>query len=255
MMKIKALIIDDEKLARSRLKRMLAKYETIEILGEAQNGQEGLELVQKLQPDLIFLDIKMPLLSGFEMLSRLRPSPYIIFTTAYDQFALQAFEENTVDYLLKPIADEKLERALAKVERILQTMAAPAFDLEKLLQTIKSKESRMKRFSVQVGDRIFLIPDQDIYFFQAEEKYTFLNGARERYIVSFTLKELEERLDPDRFCRVHRSFIVNLEQIASIHKWFGGKLQLKMKNNKEVMVSAGYVSAFKQKIHLDRGKA
>ena len=248
-MKIRTIIIDDEKLARSRLKRMLTKYENIEILGEAQNGQEGLELIEKFQPDLIFLDIKMPLLSGFEMLMKLEKSPYIVFTTAYDQYALQAFEENTVDYLLKPISNEKLERAISKVNNILQKGSQLPFDLEKLLKAMKNKENIIKRFSVKVGDRIFLIADQDIHFFHAEDKYTFLNTARDNYIIPFTLKELEDKLDQDLFCRVHRSSIVNIEKIETIHKWFGGKLQIKMNNGKEVVVSQNYISNFKNKIH------
>ncbi|MDZ7341880.1 MAG: LytTR family DNA-binding domain-containing protein [candidate division KSB1 bacterium] len=248
-MKIRTLIIDDETLARSRLKRMLAQYEHIEILGEAQNGQEGLELIEKFAPDLIFLDIKMPLLSGFEMLTQLKKSPYIIFTTAYDQYALQAFEENTIDYLLKPIAQAKLDRAISKATQMLPTANPIPLDLEQLLKTISSKQNRLKRFSVKVGERIFIIPDDEIYFFHAEDKYTFLNTAKADHIIPFTLKELEEKLDPERFCRVHRSFIVNLEKIEAIHKWFGGKLQLKMKNGKELIVSQNYVSEFKQKIH------
>jgi two-component system LytT family response regulator len=248
-MKIRTIIIEDEKLARSRLKRMLAKYENIEILGEAHNGQEGLELIEKIQPDLIFLDIKMPLLSGFEMLTKLEKSPSIVFTTAYDQYALQAFEENTVDYLLKPISNGKLERAISKVNKILQKGSQFPIDWERLLKTIKVKENIIKRFSVKVGERIFLIPDQEIQFFNAEDKYTFLNTAKDSYIIPFTLKELEDKLDQDLFSRVHRSFIVNIDQIASIHKWFGGKLQLKMKNGKEIIVSQNYVNDFKQKIH------
>lgn len=248
-MKIRAIIIEDEKLARSRLRRMLYKYEDIEILGEAQNGQEGLDLIKKYEPDLIFLDIKMPLLSGFEMLTRLKKSPYIVFTTAYDQYALQAFEENTIDYLLKPISNEKLERAIIKIKKILQNGNPLPLNLEGLLRAIKSKANIIKRFSVKLGDRIFLIPDKEIHFFHAKDKYTFLNTAKDNYIIPFTLKELEDKLDQDLFCRVHRSFIVNLEQIVSLHKWFGGKLQLKMKNGKEIIVSQNYVNEVKKRIH------
>jgi len=247
-MKIRTLIIDDEKLARTRLRRMLAPYPTIEIVGEAQNGMEGSELIEKYSPDLIFLDIKMPLLSGFEMLRQLTHSPYIIFTTAYDQFALQAFEENTVDYLLKPIANDKLERALGKVNQLFQQGTAVSVDVARLLKSITKKEQMIKRFSVKVGERILLIPDNEIYFFHAEDKYTFLNTASTNYIIPFTLKELEKRLDPDLFARVHRTFIVNIEKIASIHKWFGGKLQLHLQNGKEIIVSQNYVNEFKQRI-------
>jgi len=248
-MKIRAIIIEDEKLARSRLRRMLSQYENIQLLGEAQNGQEGLVLIEKFEPDLIFLDIKMPLLSGFEMLTKLKKSPYIVFTTAYDQYALQAFEENTVDYLLKPISQARLDRAISKLTKIHQKGSTISFDFDRLLKAIAAKQNLIKRFSVKVGDRIFIIPDDEIHFFHAEDKYTFLNTAKGDYIIPFTLKELEEKLDPELFCRVQRSFIVNLEKINSIHKWFGGKLQLKMKNGKEIVVSQNYVNEFKEKIH------
>lgn len=248
-MKIRTIIIDDEKLARSRLRRMLGEYEDIDLLGEAQNGQEGLALIEKYTPDLIFLDIKMPQLSGFEMLTQLKQSPYVIFTTAYDQYALQAFEANTIDYLLKPISHAKLARAISKIARILQQGLPNPIDLERIIQVIAAKQSHIKRFSVKVGERIFIIPDEEIYFFHAEDKYTFLNTAKANHIIPFALKELEEKLNPDRFCRVHRSYIINLEKIEAIHKWFGGKLQLKMKNGKEIVVSQNYVNEFKQKIH------
>ncbi|MFZ5518845.1 MAG: LytR/AlgR family response regulator transcription factor [Candidatus Zhuqueibacterota bacterium] len=248
-MKIRTLIIDDEKLARSRLRRMLDASETIEIVGEASDGQEGLVLVESTRPDLIFLDIKMPHLSGFEMLTKLEKSPYIIFTTAYDQYALQAFEENTIDYLLKPISQAKLDRAISKVETIVRQGSAAPFDLERLLKAVDKKQSVIRRFSVKVGDRIFIIPDHEIHFFKAEEKYTFLQTAKDEYIIAFTLKELEDKLDPDLFCRVHRSFIINLEKIESIHKWFGGRLKLMMRNGQEILVSQNYVNEFKQRIH------
>ena len=247
---IRALIIDDEKLARSRLRRLLAPFQEIKIVGEATNGEEGLALISETRPDVLFLDIQMPQLSGFEMLAKMEKSPYIIFTTAYDAFALQAFEEKTVDYLLKPISEDKLKRALSKLTPIMQKGDIDPPDLTKLLHSLTSKENILKRFSVKVGDRIFIIPDRDILFFHSEDKYTFLNTKDQSYIIPFTLKELEGRLDPECFIRIHRSFIVNLEQIGSIHKWFGGKLLLKMKNGKEMTVSQNYLGAFKEKIHL-----
>jgi two-component system LytT family response regulator len=247
---IRALIIDDEKLARSRLRRLLARFESIEIIGEASNGQEGLACIEEHHPDVLFLDIKMPLLSGFQMLAQMEKSPYIIFTTAYDVFALQAFEENTVDYLLKPVSEDTLKRAVNKLTSILQKGDVAPFDITRLLDSLRKKENMLTRFSVKAGDRIFIIPDRDILFFNAEDKYTFLNTADQNYIIPFTLRELEDRLDPERFIRIHRSVIVNIEQIGSIHKWFGGRLQLKMKNGKEITVSHNYLSIFKEKIHL-----
>lgn len=249
-MKIRALIIDDEKLARSRLQRLLRDYTDIEIVGEAGNGEDALHLIEAEKPDVLFLDIKMPLVSGFELLEKLEESPFIIFTTAYDRYALQAFEENTVDYLLKPIAKEKLERAVSKLTKIIRQGSPAQIDLEKLVRSLEKKEKVIKRFSVKVGDRIHIVPDYQITFFHAKDKYTFLNTEEKSYITPFSLKELEGRLDPEIFQRVHRSYIVNLENIQSIHQWFGGRLLLKLKGGKEVIASQNYASEFKKKINL-----
>lgn len=249
-MVIRAVIIDDEKLARVRLSRLLQQYSEIEIVGEAENGRLGLEMITKLQPELIFLDIKMPMMSGFEMLGEMDKSPYVIFTTAYNEYALQAFEENTIDYLMKPIAEEKLVRAVRKATAILHGDKSWQININRVLESITKKEQQLTRFSVKVGNKIALIPSDDVQFFCAEDKYTFLHTAESEFIVDFSLKDLENRLPAEIFQRIHRSFIINLNYIKAIHKWFGGKLQLEMKNGKDIIVSRSYVRAFKEKINL-----
>ena len=249
-MAIRVVIIDDEKLARVRLTRLLQKYAEIEIVGEAENGRLGLELISTIRPDVIFLDIKMPLMSGFEMLGEMEKSPYVIFTTAYNEYALQAFEENTIDYLMKPIAEERLARAIRKATNILQGEKSWQIDINRVLKSITKKEQQLTRFSVKAGNKIALIPSDDVQFFCAEDKYTFLHTAESEFIVDFSLKDLENRLPAEIFQRVHRSFIINLNYIKAIHKWFGGKLQLEMKNGKEIIVSRSYIRAFKEKINL-----
>lgn len=251
-MKIRAIIIEDERLARSRLNRLLKKYDCIEVVGEASNGREAIELMKKIHPDVLFLDIKMPVLSGFEMLEKLEKSssPYVIFTTAYDNYALRAFEENTVDYLLKPISEKKLERAVSKLIMFMQTGQTLSLDFKSLIDTIKKQHALIRRFSVSVGDRILIIPEDWIQFIRAEDKYTFIHTDDKNYIIPFTLKELEMRLDPEKFIRVHRGCIVNIGHIGSIHRWFGGRLLLKMKNKQEITVSLNYTAAFKHKINL-----
>lgn len=249
-MKIRAVVIDDEKLARSRLKRMLLKYGEVEVAGETGNSLEACSLIEDTQPDVVFLDIRMPRLSGFDILKKLKKSPYIIFTTAHNQYALQAFEENTVDYLLKPVSDEKLGRAVSKIKKIIKQGQPARIDLERLLQSVERKEGIMKRFPVRIGDRIIIIPDSKIFFFKAEDKYTFLHIEDKEFIVPFSLKELEEKLDEEKFIRVHRAFIVNVENITAIHRWFGGRLLLKTKSGEEITVSTKYLKDFKKKIHL-----
>ncbi len=249
-MTIRALIIDDEKLARSRLKRMLSRYSDIEIIGEARDGAEGERLVKELEPDVVFLDIKMPVLSGFDMLGKLDRSPHVIFVTAYDEYALHAFEENTIDYLLKPVSKKRLDMAVEKLTEALRRGSPADIDTGKLLQSIERRRSLIKRFSVTIGDRIMLIPDSDITFFNAESKCTFLHTAGKDYIIPFTMNELEDKLDPGMFVRVHRSYIVNLEHIESVSKWFAGRLLVRMNNGRDITVSRSYITSFKVKINL-----
>jgi len=247
---IKALIVDDERLGRSRLRRMLSRFEEIAIVGEAGDGAEGARLVEKLKPDVVFLDIKMPILSGFQMLGKLSRQPYVVFTTAYEEHALRAFEENAVDYLLKPVSPERLEAAVKKLTGIFRRGPHPGPDLAKLIDRLSRRDSIIKRFSVRLGEKILIIPDSDVCCFCAEEKYTLLHTAEKDYIIPFTMKELEEALDPDLFLRVHRSYIVNLEQIESANTWFGGRFLVRMKNGREITVSRGYAAAFRKKIGL-----
>lgn len=249
-MKIRVVIIDDEKPACSRLERLLRKYDEIEVVGEAQDGREAADLIKATHPDVLFLDIKMPRLSGFDLLKGLEESPYVIFTTAYDEYALKAFEENTLDYLLKPIDREKLDRAVSKMKKIFEQGRPLPVSLDKLVRSLEVKERIIKRFSVRLGERILIVPDSRITCFEAKDKYTFLYTEDKDYIIPFTLKELEARLDPDVFARVHKSCIVNIENISSIHKWFGGRLLVKIKGGKEAIVSQTYAAEFKKKIHL-----
>ena len=249
-MTIKAIIVDDEKLARSRLKRLLQRHRQIEVVGEAANGTQGMSLVKEASPDVIFLDIKMPVMSGFDMLKNLDKSPYVVFTTAYDEYALQAFQENTIDYLLKPISEDALDRAVSKLTDFLQRGELVTIDFERLARSIEERRNIIKRFSVTLGNKIVLVPENEIYFFNAEDKCTFLNTRNHNFIVSFAVKDLEKRLDPDKFVRANRSYIVNLDFIESIDRWFGGRLLLRMTNGKEITVSRSYVSSFRHRISL-----
>lgn len=247
---IRALIVDDEKPARMRLTRLLHGYDDVRIIGEASSGKEALEFIRGENPDLVFLDIRMPGLTGFDVLEKLDRSPYVVFTTAFDRYALRAFEENAVDYLLKPIGEEELARAVEKMRRILNSSGSHSGDIPALIDKLVRERTYLKRISVSSGDRIRIFPVERILFFLAEDKYTFMAEKDGRHVVSFTLKELESRLDPERFVRVHRSCIVNLDKVASAHRWFGGRLLLKMKNGKEITVSRNHASRFRERINL-----
>lgn len=216
----KTLIIDDEQLARQRLKRLLKPYDELDIIGEAVNGADGLEQIQSLQPDLVFLDIEMPVLNGFEMLAKLDKQPKVVFTTAYDQYAIKAFEEDSIDYLLKPVEAERLEKTIKKLQQVQPASPLP---LEALMKQLLVKKD-IKTLTVKIGDRILLIKLDDILFIDAEDKYVFLNTADgKKHLTDFTISALEDKL-PEQFLRIHRGTIINTDHIKEIRKGFNGAL-------------------------------
>jgi two-component system, LytTR family, response regulator len=241
-MHLRAMIIDDEELARKRLQKMLRVYEKdLEVVGEAVNGQDAVEKIESLLPDLIFLDVQMPGFDGFEVVRRLRHKPLIFFTTAYDEYALKAFEENSVDYLLKPVEQERLDKAIEKLRRLRHSSQPLAIDhLERLLSRLASPP--LQRLQVKMGDRIVLIDVGDVFYFEAKDKYTFLHTSDQEHLIETTLTELEEKLDKSHFVRIHRSTIVNLKHVREMVKWFGGKYKVRMKDKAqtELVVSRGY---------------
>jgi two-component system LytT family response regulator len=233
----KTIIVDDEELARQRLKRLLKPYsDLVDIIGEASDGAEGLEIITKLKPRLIFLDIEMPVLNGFEMLARLQEQPKVIFTTAYDQYAIKAFEEDSVDYLLKPIETERLEKTIQKLQNTIQQQS---FDLplEALIKQLNIKKD-IKTLTVKIGDRILLIKLEDMVYIEAEDKYVFLHCLDgKKHLTEFTISSLEERL-PDHFLRVHRGAIINSNHIKEIRKGFNGALIFVMNGSENSRISS-----------------
>lgn len=231
----KTIIIDDEQLARQRIKRLLKEYDEIEIIDEAENGEEGLEKIESLRPDLIFLDIEMPILNGFEMLAKLKHQPKVVFTTAYDQYAIKAFEEGSIDYLLKPIEIERLDKTIKKLK---QTNLAPAqIPLDDLLRQIQGKKA-VKTITIKLGDKILLIKVNEIVHIQAEDKYVFLHTVDgKKHLTDFTLSTLEAKLS-DEFLRIHRSDIINTDYIKEIRKGFNGALVFVLNNTTETKVTS-----------------
>ena len=227
-MKNKAILIDDEPLALKRLEKLLKAFETdLEIVGIATNGTDAIKLIDRLKPDVIFLDIQMPELNGFEVLERIRHQPFVIFSTAYDEFALKAFETNSIDYLLKPVDTKRLKRAIDKLNTFRgQDLEEFQHRLQNLLGKIDSPSTRIR---VKMGDSIKLLPADDIFFFVADEKYTRVNTYDKAYLIDSSLNALEEQLDPN-FVRVHRSVLVNLNHMDEIFKMFKGNYQVRMKD-------------------------
>ncbi|HMG14737.1 MAG TPA: LytTR family transcriptional regulator DNA-binding domain-containing protein [Saprospiraceae bacterium] len=234
------IIIDDELLALKRLKRLMEKHvESFEILAEAYNGEEGLKLIEQHKPDLIFLDIEMPGMNGFEMLNKLEYLPKIIFTTAFDEYAIKAFEENSIDYLLKPIELERLDKAVEKLKRLsgVETEALP-LQLNKLIAELKVKKV-VKSIPVKIGDKILLIKPEQISYLEAKDKYVFIvTDENKEYLTDFTLTSLEEKLSLP-FLRVHRAFMINCDKIKEIHKGFNGSFSLIMKDSNKTKIQTG----------------
>ncbi|QKZ15350.1 LytR/AlgR family response regulator transcription factor [Spirosoma sp. KUDC1026] len=256
---LKTILIDDEPLAISRLRRLLAKHsDTFAIVGEAANGAEGLTLVEARQPDLIFLDIEMPLLNGFEMLSRLTTMPLVVFATAFDQYAIRAFEENSVDYLLKPIEADRLTRTVQKIRTLVErndhTSTGTAVSTENVMRLLAQMQPKKEIYSISVktGDKIRLVPLSDIAYFEAEDKYVFLATLDgQKFLTNYTLTTLAEKL-PDTFVRVSRSIMVNRHKISEVHKHFDGKFQLVMTDKKTTRLTTGstYVDTVRQLLEL-----
>ncbi len=237
----RTLIIDDEKPARSRLLRLLGKYENVfDIIGEAENGEEGLKKTDELKPDLIFLDIQMPGLTGFEMLKQVKHMPKIIFTTAYEEYAIKAFEENSVDYLLKPIEEDRLELSIKKLQKDQKsTNTIDDATLSRILNHIAPSDKAITSIPVKKGDRIFIIKLDDIAFLEAKEKYVFINTMDgHEHLIDFTLTHLEEKL-PAHFIRVHRGHIINKDKVKEVQRYFDGRYVLILNDNKNTKIISG----------------
>ena len=240
MLPYKTLIIDDGKIARNRLRRLLGGFEDIfQIIGEAQNGDEGLQIIQKLKPDLIFLDIQMPGKTGFEMLQELSDYPIVIFCTAYEEFALKAFDTLAMDYLVKPVEQERLELTIEKLKSLGEKNTKS--QIEELLQIVQNRAERKKLHAIpyKIGDRVILVKPEKITHFLANEKYVdFFTIEGKKYITELSLKKLEQRL-PENFKRVHRASIVNTDYIKEFRKYFRGKFVLILNDTKNTKIETG----------------
>ena len=253
---MRAFLLDDEPLAVKRLSRLLKETERVEVTGTSTDPGEALRVLHQSRPDVLFLDIQMPAMSGFEFLDRLGPpQPLIVFTTAYDHYALEAFRVNSIDYLLKPIESADLDRALVKLERIATGTAARG-DLDALLTQMRTmlsqrEPSYLTRIPSRTGGRVDFINVADVTHFYAKDKLTFAASATKHYSLDFTIAELEDKLPTQRWVRIHRSTIVNIDAIKELHPWFGGKVLLKLKDSRtDLHVSRDRVAGVKQKLGL-----
>jgi two-component system LytT family response regulator len=232
--KIRAYIVEDEPLAIERLRRLLSNFE-VRIVGSATDPAEALQFLSGeagKSVDVLFLDIQMPGMNGFELLARLPEQPFVVFTTAFDEYALRAFQVNSIDYLLKPIEPEQLQRAIAKLDR-LRPIAKPEWQrdphLPALLQDLAASLSANKaafphRIATRVGERISFLQLGEVTHFVAQDKLTYAVVNGRQHNVDQTIAELERKLDPAKFLRIHRAVLVNVDSILEVNSWFAGKV-------------------------------
>ncbi len=237
----RALIIDDERLARTELKNMLADFPDIEVVGEAANANEGIEKTEMLSPDLLFLDIQMPDKTGFEMLSEMERTPRVIFTTAYDEYAIKAFEYNALDYLLKPIEPQRLADAIQKLQQE---------DKEKQDATNHNKLFENDQVFVKDGDHCWFVKLGNIRLFESVGNYARVYFDNNKPLILKSLNALEERLDDKVFFRANRKHIVNMRMIDKIDTYFNGGLILEMKGGEKIEVSRRQAVKFKDMMSL-----
>lgn len=247
------IIIDDEEPARKRLRRMLEEFKhVIEVVDEAKDGFEALDKIETNHPQIIFLDIQMPGMSGFEVLTKLEHIPIVIFTTAYEQYALKAFETNAIDYLLKPVEKERLHATLQKIERLIGTQSkekiAQLLDIVNQMKPINEVTS----LPVKVKDRIILVRLTEIAYLEAKDKYVSIWTTEcKEHITDVSLKTIEDKL-PENFLRVHRAFIVNKNHVLEVQKYFHGKLiiMLNDRNFTKITCSSSYSEQVKKSLEI-----
>ncbi len=242
---MRAIIIDDERLARAELKKLLQDYPEVEVIDEAANADEGINKIDSLQPDLVFLDIQMPGKTGFDMLAELERAPHVIFTTAYDEYALKAFEVNALDYLLKPIEPKRLADAMQKlhVAETKENHIVP----ENFNQSILTEADQV---FVKDGERCWFVKLSDIRLFESVGNYAKVFFGANKPLILKSLNALEERLDPKTFFRANRKHIVNLRMIEKIEPYFNGGLLLELKGGEKIEVSRRQTVKFKEMMSL-----
>lgn len=246
--KFRTLIIDDEPLARRNIRLLLEKDPQIEILEECRNGREAVKAINTLSPDLIFLDIQMPEMDGFDVLERVGPEQIqaIIFVTAFDQYALKAFDVHALDYLLKPFDDERfthaLERAKSQIEareidRLSKRLLALLEEREGERSASKQQQSYLTRLMIKISGRVVLLKVEDIDFIEADGNYAKLHVGRKSHLLREKMHDLEARLDPAKFVRIHRSAIVNLDRIKEMHPHFNGDYVVVLEDGRQLKLS------------------
>jgi two-component system, LytTR family, response regulator len=236
----KTIVIDDEPAARRLMKSLLQEYnDVVDVIAEAGSGREAIEKIEELKPDLIFLDIQMPDFTGFEVIERLTQKPNIIFTTAYEQFAIKAFETFSIDYLLKPIKEDRLYQSIQKLKRFGRfNQAINVQSLQEIIRQIQTPP-KTTALPIKTGDRIILLRFENIVYFEAQDKYVFVfSSDGQKHLTDQSLTALSEKL-PSQFHRIHKSHIINKDRIKEMHRHFNGRFLFVMDDKENTRLTSG----------------
>lgn len=247
---LRGFLVDDEELALERLSRLAAATKRVEIAGSSTNPVEAVGLIDSIRPDLLFLDIEMPELNGFQLLAKLSAEPLVVFTTAYSQYALEAFGVNSIDYLLKPVEAAQLERVLNKIER-LRGGLEPRPDYRELLERL-AQPRYPSRVESRTGERIEFVDLARVTHFFSSDKLTWAATPQKNYPVGHTIQELEEKLDPRKWVRVHRSALVNTAFVQELHPWFAGRAILRLRDEQrtEITVARDRLKTLRERLAM-----
>ena len=247
-MKLRTLIVDDEPLARERIKRFLRDEADIEIIGECGNGKDAIATINGQSPDLVFLDIQMPEKNGFDVIRSLNGGkmPAIVFVTAYDQYALQAFDVHALDYLLKPFTRERIHRAVSRARESIENRRMGDIDerLISLIADLKTEKKYLERLVVKSTGRVFFLRADEIDWIEAAGNYVKLHVGRDTHMIRDTMNGIEGKLDPDKFLRIHRSTVVHIDRIKELHPMFSGDYAVILRDGTELALSRNYRERF-----------
>jgi two-component system, LytTR family, response regulator len=251
-LRVRALIADDEPLARERLRMLLAPADWLEIVEECADGLSAIAAIQKLRPDLVFLDVQMPGATGFEVIEAIGPSkmPFVVFVTAHDHYAIKAFDVHAVDYLLKPFDRGRFTEALARARAQLEQRSGGELErrLLELVHDLKPTHQKLERFVIKSGGRVFFVRAAEIDWIEAAGNYVKLHVGADTHLFRETMNALEARLNPDIFYRVHRSHIVNIERVRELQPWFNGEYVVFLKDGTRLTLSRGYREKLQEKM-------
>jgi two-component system LytT family response regulator len=247
--KIRAMIVDDEPLARKRIRSLLERDREMEITGESAGGRDAVRVIRQQKPDLLFLDVQMPEMDGFQVLERAASEqmPLVIFVTAYDSYALRAFEVCAVDYLVKPFSRARFDDAVARAKDRLRKERGDLGKLSlALLEEIRSRSRRPDRIAVRAAGKVLFVRVEEIDWIEAEGKYVRLHCGRESHLLREAISNIEARLDPKKFARIHRSAIVNVDRIERLESWFNNEYRVVMKTGDQLTLSRSYRRALSE---------